>query len=81
MAKSHKLTPNFGAGEFEIVNRSGGELLVRSGDTGKEYRRNIVHVKKIPDDTINPFVSKKPEESADRPKREIKRPNRYGFEE
>lgn len=81
MTKSHKLAPNFGTKEFEIMNKSGSELLVRSEDTGKEYRRNVVHVKKIPDNIIQPLQTKNPQEPEDRPKREVKKPKRWGFEE
>lgn len=79
MTKTHKLAPNFGTDEFEITNRKGGEVIVRSEDTGKEYRRNVVHVKKIPENGINklPLGEPKPEESTDRPKREIKKPKRF----
>ena len=47
LVKGNKTTPNFGATEYEIIQRSGSDLLVRSDDTGKEYRRHITHVKKI----------------------------------
>lgn len=44
---------NFQAEEFEVTNVNGSELGVRSKETGKEYTRNRVHVKKLPTNLPN----------------------------
>lgn len=46
--KASKTTSNFGPTEYEIVHRSGSDLVVRSEESGKDYRRHLTHVKKIP---------------------------------
>lgn len=47
MNKNNKLSPNFHSEEFVITKRNGTEVMVKS-DSGKEYRRSINHVKRVP---------------------------------
>lgn len=39
--------PNFRPEEFEVIDANGSELEVRSRETGKEYKRNRTHLKKL----------------------------------
>ena len=55
----NKLTPNFDSTEFEVIERNGSELKLANGD--KILRRNISHVKKIPEG-IKMGVEKEPAE-------------------
>ena len=43
----HKLTTNFDVTEYEVIGRSGSEVEITAN--GKTFKRNIRHVKKIPD--------------------------------
>lgn len=43
----HKLTTNFDLTEYEVVDRNGNEVEITAN--GKSYKRNISHVKKIPE--------------------------------
>lgn len=45
--KTGSCQPNFRAEEFEVTNIEGGEITVRSKDTGRMYKRNSSHLKKI----------------------------------
>ncbi|XP_053601232.1 uncharacterized protein K02A2.6-like isoform X1 [Plodia interpunctella] len=47
--KENKLTTNFSPVEHCVTNVNGGDVTVRNEETGKEYRRNIVHLKKVND--------------------------------
>lgn len=93
--KANKTTSNFGPTEYEIVHRSGSDLIVRSEESGKSYRRHITHVKKIqptvPDNSMDVpadvSVSKNPQkgigasdEMTGRPKRQINKPKRFSFD-
>lgn len=45
--KGGALEPRFGAEEFEIIGINGGEIQIRSKETGSIYSRNSSHLKKI----------------------------------
>lgn len=52
----NKLTPNFDSIEYEVLDIIGTEVIVRGN--GKEFRRNISHLKKIPSsvDLLEVFI-------------------------
>lgn len=47
--KENKLTPNFKPDAHTVIEKKGGDITVKNDDTGEEYRKNIVHLKKIGD--------------------------------
>lgn len=47
MIKGNKLTPNFNPTPHTVMEKKGNEYKVRNDETGQEYRRNVVHLKKI----------------------------------
>lgn len=47
MIKGNKLTPNFNPIPHTVTERKGNECKVKNDETGQEYRRNIVHLKKV----------------------------------
>lgn len=47
MIKGNKLTPNFNPTPHTVMERKGNEYKVKNDETGQEYRRNIVHLKKV----------------------------------
>lgn len=47
--KDHKLQSNYSPEEFEVVKRTGSDVHIRSKSSGKEYRRNVSQLKKLPD--------------------------------
>ncbi|KAJ8706864.1 hypothetical protein PYW07_012942 [Mythimna separata] len=47
--KDNKLTPNYNPTSHTVTGVTDGDIHVRNDETGKEYRRNIVHLKKIND--------------------------------
>lgn len=47
LIKDNKLTSNFSPTEHTVTGINGSDVQVRNDETGKEYRRNIVHLKKI----------------------------------
>lgn len=47
MKKNNKLDADFSTEEFEVIRKVGGDTTVRSKISGKEYRRNVAHLKKI----------------------------------
>lgn len=47
MKKANKLQSDYSPEEFQVVRKMGGDTTVRSCDTGKEYRRNVAHLKKL----------------------------------
>lgn len=49
LIKDNKLTSNFNPTTHTVTDVSGGDVSVRNDETGKEYRRNVVHLKKIND--------------------------------
>nr|CAH7720775.1 unnamed protein product [Callosobruchus chinensis] len=45
--KANKIAPNFNATPHVVTRKIGGDVVVRDDVTGKEYRRNVVHLKKL----------------------------------
>ncbi|CAH2100736.1 unnamed protein product [Euphydryas editha] len=43
LIKDNKLTTNFNPTTHTVTGVTGGDVNIRNDDTGKEYRRNIVH--------------------------------------
>lgn len=54
--KLHKLMSNFEPEMYKVIRRNGSEVTVECVDTGKTYKRNVAHVKRIPVDQ-NPLLS------------------------
>lgn len=49
MKKDHKLQTDFAPEEFQVIHKKGSDTTVRSSLSGKEFRRNVTHLKKVPD--------------------------------
>lgn len=49
MKKNHKLEADFSPEEFVVMKKMGSDVVVRSQLSGKEFRRNVSHLKKVPD--------------------------------
>ncbi|KAH9645881.1 hypothetical protein HF086_010080 [Spodoptera exigua] len=47
MTKENKLTPNFNPEAHTVTDVHGGDVRVTNDLTGKEYRRNIIHLKRV----------------------------------
>lgn len=47
LVKDNKLTPNFNPVPHTVVGTKGSEINVRNDETGQEFRRNIIHLKKV----------------------------------
>lgn len=47
--KDNKLGSNFNPTMHTVTDVNGGDVSVRNDETGKEYRRNVVHLKKVND--------------------------------
>lgn len=47
MSKENKLTPNFSPIPHTVTEVKEGDVKVRNDLTGKEYRRNVVQLKKV----------------------------------
>lgn len=47
MKKNNKLEANFPEEEFEVIRKLEGDVTVKSLESGKEYRRNVAHLKRI----------------------------------
>ena len=60
MRKDNKLSSDFGPEEFKVVQKKGTEVVIRSTDSGKEYRRSAAHLKTI-SAPINERVGQSPE--------------------
>lgn len=62
---TNKLSTAFEPVIHKVIKRSGSEVVVEHSGTGKEYRRNVSHVKKVPSNT-NPVLqpSAQPVESS-----------------
>lgn len=45
--KHNKLTPNFDSTPHTVTGKKGGDVTIRDDGTGREYRRNVVHLKRI----------------------------------
>lgn len=50
--KKHKLDSNFTPEEHEVIEKKGGELVVKSNESGKIKRRHVSHAKKIEKNTL-----------------------------
>jgi len=46
LLKENKITPTFDPTPYTMIKANGKDVLVRNEETGKEYRRNIIHLKK-----------------------------------
>lgn len=46
--KDNKLSTEFSPEEHIVIRRTGADVELRSMESGKECRRNVVHLKKIP---------------------------------
>lgn len=82
MVKTNKLSPNFDPEKFMVTKRTGPEVLVRSTNTGKEYRRNVTHTLTVPPDIdVAPEIEEpSDDEPVSRPKRQTKKPKKFGDE-
>lgn len=47
LTPNNKTCPNFNSKPHTIISRSGGDVQVRNDETGQDYRRNIIHLKKV----------------------------------
>lgn len=47
LIKENKTCPNFNPTQHTVLTKNGGDVQVRNDETGKDYRRNIVHLKKV----------------------------------
>lgn len=47
MVRENKLTPNFNPETHTVTDVHGGDVKVRNDLTGKEYRRNVIHLKRV----------------------------------
>lgn len=45
--KTNKLASTFEPTVHKVINRTGSEAVIEAEDTGKRYRRNVAHLKKI----------------------------------
>lgn len=49
MVKNNKLDSNFHPTIHKVIRINGGDTMVENKTSGKQYRRNIAHLKKVPD--------------------------------
>nr|CAH7762165.1 unnamed protein product [Callosobruchus chinensis] len=47
LTKANKIAPNFNGTPHVVTRKIGGDVVVRDDVTEKEYRRNVVHLKKV----------------------------------
>lgn len=47
MRKDNKLSTNYAPEEYEVTRKSGADVTIKSLENGKEYRRNVAHLKKL----------------------------------
>lgn len=47
MDKTNKLAPNFNPTTHTVESTNAGDCVVRNDETGRTYRRNVVHLKKV----------------------------------
>lgn len=47
MKKDHKLSTDYSPDMFKVIGRSGPEVTIQSMKTGKQFKRNVAHLKKI----------------------------------
>nr|CAH7727552.1 unnamed protein product [Callosobruchus chinensis] len=48
--KNNKLTPTFNPTPHEVISKENGDTLLKDNQTGQEYRRNVIHLKKAGDE-------------------------------
>ena len=58
-SKTNKLSPNYDPNPCEVVDRKGGEVIVRS-TAGAEIKRNVSFVKKYPEKSLEAKVDVEP---------------------
>lgn len=83
LLKKDKLSTNFSPDVHEVLVKKGGDVVVKNCSTGKFYRRNIAHLKKIPPDAE--FLEKEKEDGEgdkdeDVPKIMLKRTSENSWE-
>lgn len=47
LTKSNKLTPTFDPEPHTVVSTQGNEISIRNDATGQEYKRNVIHLKRV----------------------------------
>jgi len=47
MVKSNKTTPDFDSTPYLVTNKMKGDVMIRDENSGQEFRRNVIHLKKI----------------------------------
>lgn len=47
MTKENKLSSNFNPTTHTVVDTKGGDMQVQNDETGQQYRRNVIHLKKV----------------------------------
>lgn len=91
---TNKLSSTFEPTTYTVKNRHGSEIMVENAATGTEYRRNVAHAKKIPHGGFrmpetdegtatdhNPDATTSDQNERPKPKRSIRTPKRYGFDD
>nr|CAI5846927.1 unnamed protein product [Callosobruchus analis] len=48
--KNNKVTPTFNPTPHEVISKKNGDTLLKDNQTGQEYRRNVIHLKKAGDE-------------------------------
>nr|CAH7764304.1 unnamed protein product [Callosobruchus chinensis] len=48
--KNNKLAPTFNPTPHEVISKENGDTLLKDNQTGQEYRRNVIHLKKAGDE-------------------------------
>lgn len=54
MRKENKLSTNYAPEEYVVTRKTGADVTIKSVGNGKEYRRNVAHLKKLLDDIDKP---------------------------
>lgn len=82
VVRNSKLSPTFGPEVFTVTKRTGAELVVKCNESGKEYRRNVSHVKRVSeaDTGTTESDSETPEVIDTREKRVVVKPKRFGYD-
>ena len=83
--KTNKLSPNFSPEKHQIVSRQGSEVIVSNENSGRQFRRNLTEVRKLPNPQIETDnaedeveVETCTDSNAGRPKRDRNPPVRFG---
>lgn len=76
LKKDNKLEAHFSPEEFEVVKKQGADVIIRSKESGKKFRRNVAHLKKF-GPSNKPVQQLEEEELQPRPSRERSEPSRY----